>query len=213
MKKILLSLSFVLMAFSSFSQSEQYKTSMTGLIRRLFNAQNPPEVYQDLGNKFVNIGEVEKTEWLPKYYASLAFVMQAMATSDKTKVDGILDQADAILSGLAASKSDDEIMCLQAFSKSARINVDPMTRGMKYGGESAKLLSQAKSIDPNNPRVYFLQGQSAFYTPEQFGGGKKVAEKLFLTALEKYDSNAPVADLMPTWGREAANDMVKQCAD
>lgn len=201
------------MAFSSFAQSENYKTSMTGLIRRLFNAQNPPEVYQDLGNKFVRVGEVEKTEWLPNYYASYAFIMQAMATSDKTKVDGILDQADALLSAIAAKTSDDEIMCLQAFSKSARISVDPMTRGMKYGGESAKLLTQAKTIDPNNPRVYFLQGQSAFYTPEQFGGGKKVAEKLFLTALDKYNSNAPVADLMPDWGKAAANEMVKQCAD
>ena len=82
---------------------------------------------------------------------------------------------------------------------------------MKFGGESAKYLAQAKAMNPNNPRIYFLQGQSAFYTPEQFGGGKKVALGLFQTSVDKFGSFKPKSELMPTWGKEAAVKMLEEC--
>jgi hypothetical protein len=59
--------------------------------------------------------------------------------------------------------------------------------------------------------VYFLQAQSAFYTPEQFGGGKKAALKLFETALAKYESFKPLNDLMPLWGKAATIKMIEEC--
>ncbi|HNF71971.1 MAG TPA: hypothetical protein PLP34_06145, partial [Chitinophagaceae bacterium] len=173
MKKVLLSLSFLFLTLGVFAQSEQYKKGMKNMLTKLNEAKNDPAAYEEAANGFNRIAEAEKTQWLPKYYSAFSMVMQAMFSPEKDKVDAILDVADRMLSEISATKESDEVLCLQAFSKSTRISVDPMSRGMKYGTESAKLLAQAKALNPDNPRIYFLQGQSAYYTPEQFGGGKK----------------------------------------
>ncbi|HOZ52560.1 MAG TPA: hypothetical protein PLU17_11915 [Chitinophagaceae bacterium] len=211
MKKLILSLSLCLITFIGFSQSENYVKGMKGMLVRLEAAQMNPLSYQEAANGFSRIAAAETKEWLPKYYAAYSLIMQALFTKEKETIDPILDRADNYLSEISESVSNDEVMCLQAFSKSTRIGVDPMNRGMKFGGESAKYLAQAKAMNPNNPRIYFLQGQSAFYTPEQFGGGKKVALGLFQTSVDKFGSFKPKSELMPTWGKEAAVKMLEEC--
>ncbi len=213
MKKVLLSLSFLFLTLGVFAQSEQYKKGMKNMLTKLNEAKNDPAAYEEAANGFNRIAEAEKTQWLPKYYSAFSMVMQAMFSPEKDKVDAILDVADRMLSEISATKESDEVLCLQAFSKSTRISVDPMSRGMKYGTESAKLLAQAKALNPDNPRIYFLQGQSAYYTPEQFGGGKKVAEKLFLTASEKFEKFPPKDELQPSWGKEATVQMLNNMAE
>ncbi len=199
------------MAFTGMAQSEQYKSGMKGMLAKMNAANNSPEAYQDVSNGFMRIAGAEKAEWLPKYYASFSLIMQAMFTKDKEKIDAILDQADRILSEVSTTVTNDEVLCLQAFSKSTRIGVDPAGRGMRYGMESSKFLSEAKGRNPENPRVYFLQGQAAFHTPEAFGGGKKAAKELFQTAVEKYAAEKPANELMPTWGKDSAVKMLAEC--
>jgi hypothetical protein len=211
MKKILFSLSLLCITCVGFSQSEAYTKGMKSMLQRFDNASNSAEAYQEAANGFMRIADAEKGEWLPKYYAANSLILQAMATEDKSKVDGILDEADNLLSKISESVQSDEVMCLQAFSKSARINVDPMTRGARYSGESAKYLGMAQSLNPNNPRVYFLQAQSAFYTPEQFGGGKKTAKVLFQKAQAAFESFKPANELMPNWGKEINQKMLAEC--
>jgi hypothetical protein len=213
MKKITLTLSLVILGLASFGQSEQYKKGMSTMLQKMQVAANSVDLYQDAANGFSRIADAEKNEWLPKYYASFCMVMQAMNSKDLSKVDPVLDIADKLLSEIASVKESDEVLCLQSFSRSARIAVDPMTRGMKYGAEAAKLLARAKALNPNNPRVYFLLGQSAFYTPEAFGGGKKAAQSLFAEAAEKFNIFTPLNELMPNWGKEVNESMLKQCAE
>lgn len=200
----------LVLSVASFAQSEAYTGGMKSLMSKL-EGQQTAESYQETSNGFLRIANAETSEWLPKYYAAYCMIMQAMFTKDKQAVDPILDAADNLLSEISTSVKSDEVMCLQAWSKSTRIGVDPMSRGMKYGMESAKLLGQAQSINPENPRVYFLQAQSAFYTPEQFGGGKKAALRLFQTALEKYEKFKPANELMPNWGKEVTVQMIAEC--
>lgn len=211
MKKIILSLSLLLMACVSNAQSEAYINGMKGMIAKV-NAATSDAAYQDAANGFKRIAEVDQQQWLPNYYAAYSMILQALTTSDKTKIDGILDQADRILSGINNTGADDEVWVLKAFSKSTRIGVDPMSRGMKFGAESSKFLQQAKSINDRNPRIYFLEGQSAFYTPEQFGGGKKIAQPLYQKAVELYENSTPSNELMPNWGKEITVKMLSACA-
>lgn len=193
------------------AQSEQYKSSMLSLGKRMTGA-DAPEVYADLANAYNRIAENEKEQWLPKYYASFCYIMQAMKTSDKDKIDGILDQADELLANMSITTKSEEIMCLQSLSRSTRIGVDPMTRGMRYGMESAKFLGEAQRVNPENPRIYYLQAQSAFYTPEAYGGGKAKAKDLFAKSLEKFVSFKPANELMPNWGKEDAERMLAECS-
>ena len=50
---------------------------------------------------------------------------------------------------------------------------------MTNGKDASEALQKGLALDPNNPRLYYLQGMSLFNTPAQFGGGKDKAKPLF----------------------------------
>lgn len=210
MKQLFFSFLLIGLGFSSFAQNDLYMSTMKGLLTKM-GAATTPEMYQPVANGFERVANAEPKQWLPKYYAAFCYVMQAMTNPKKDQVDAIIDQAEKQLKDAQAIQNNDEIICLQALCQSARIGVDPMTRGMKYGMESAKLLEVAKSMNPENPRIYYLQAQSAFYTPEAFGGGKAKAKSLFETALAKFDAMKTTDELYPSWGKNQAIQMLEEC--
>jgi hypothetical protein len=65
-------------------------------------------------------------------------------------------------------------------------------------------------LDPNNPRLYYLEGAGIFGTPEQYGGGKAKAKPVLekAVALFKSEQHKP---LHPHWGQKQAEDMLAQC--
>jgi hypothetical protein len=88
--------------------------------------------------------------------------------------------------------------------------VDPQTRWASYGQEAGRYLQQAKQLNANNPRLYYLEGASIFGTPEQFGGGKANAKPILekAVALYKAEQQKP---FYPHWGQRQAEDMLAQC--
>ena len=210
MKKIIAIVILCIFSINIFAQSEQYMNGMKGMLVKM-DAAKTPEAYQAVANGFERIANAEKTEWLPKYYAAFCYTMQAMMQTDKDKIDPIADQAEKLVDEGIALNNNDELLCVKSLCKSAKIGVNPMTRGMKMGQQSAKLLEEAKAINPNNPRIYYLQGQSKYYTPEAFGGGKKKAKEYFETAIAKFETFKPTSELMPNWGAEQAKKMLEDC--
>lgn len=211
MKKTISTL-FALFLFTALlAQSDQYKVAMKGMLKKMNDAQTA-EAYQAVANGFERIGTAERTEWLPKYYAAFSYIMQSMGTQDMAKVDPLLDQAEKLLAEAAVINMNDEILCLQSLCKSSRIKVDPMTRGMKYGPEASQLLEKAQALNPNNPRIYYLLGQSKFYTPEMFGGGKPKAKVLFEKAVATFSTYKPSGEFMPDWGAEQATKMLEEAS-
>ena len=88
---------------------------------------------------------------------------------------------------------------------SGRMMVDPMSRYMSYGIAAADALAKAKSLNPENPRVFLLEGQDKYYTPEQYGGSKSEAKQLFEEAKKKFESFKPADSIAPTWGMGQLN--------
>jgi hypothetical protein len=72
-------------------------------------------------------------------------------------------------------------------------------------------LQQGMRLDPNNPRLYYLQGMTLFNTPEQFGGGKEKAKPVFEKSLALFKAFKPKSDLYPTWGQKITEQMLEQC--
>jgi len=185
-----------------FAQSEKYTAAMKKNIMLLDSAiskGNLPEI----ANNFERIGDAEKTQWLPYYYASYATVMSAFTTGDKTKVDALADKADVLLNkaeGLAPAPNS-EIFVIKSMIASAHMMVDPQTRWMQYGQAASENITKAKELDPTNPRPVYLEGQSKFYTPESFGGGKAPAKELFDKAIIMFDAFKPANELYPVWGK------------
>ena len=80
---------------------------------------------------------------------------------------------------------------------------DPMNRYMKYAPLAQEALTMARKLNEENPRVYLLEAQDKFYTPEQFGGSKTKARELFELAQKKFETFKPATELDPNWGRPA----------
>lgn len=209
MKRIIFSLLLACTVFAVKAQDAKYEAAMTKNISLIDSAFVKFRTGADLSgfeseaNTFERIAAAEKDKWQPYYYAAYCQVMEALYSKDPAKVDAFADKA-VLNAEKAASFSPDnsEIVAIQSLIATSRISVDPMSRGQQYGTEAATLLEKAKKLNPENPRVYMLQGQSAYFTPEQFGGSKERAKTLFELAIKKFDAFKPATSIDPTWGAD-----------
>ncbi|HVB04302.1 MAG TPA: hypothetical protein VNE41_11350 [Chitinophagaceae bacterium] len=212
MKKIFYSLCICCCVISATAQSSRYIAAMEENVAPLDSVSSMDSL-QILSNNFQRIAEAEKSAWLPYYYAGYCQALIAYMEMDMNKVDGYADQA-AIFAAKADSLSpnNSEVLCLKSMVASARIKVDPMTRGMQYGMQSGQDLQKAETLDPANPRVYLLEGEGKFYTPAAYGGGKAAAKPLLQEAVDKYGSFKPKSDIDPRWGEAQATQLLAQCS-
>jgi hypothetical protein len=217
MKQVLLSSVFLLLMFAGLAQSDKYKAAMAANVAAVDTSYSVGGLVA-LANSFERIGDAEKKEWLPYYYSALAHVnsglMQmngASGSVDATVTDPIADKAEAALNKAAALTTDNaEIQIVRKMIANLRMMADPMSRYMTYGPIGTEALEKAKSLSPDNPRIYMLEGQDKFFTPEQFGGSKTEAKVLFQTAMQKFNTFKPETALHPNWGKRVVQYFLDQ---
>jgi hypothetical protein len=207
MKKVFFTFLCSFFLLFSFAQTDKYHNAMLTKVQAMDTTHNI-DMIRDLAGAFERIGDAEKTQWLPYYYAALAQVNTGYMLS-MGKMGGLADQLDPIADKAddliakaeALSKDNSEIYIVKKMIATLRMMGDPMNRYMTYGPQAQEALQTAKKLNPENPRVYLLEGQDKFYTPEQYGGSKSEAKQLFEQASKKYDSFKPASDIDPNWGR------------
>lgn len=194
------------------AQSDKYVKAMQKNIAELETAMQQ-NAMPTLANNFERIAEAEKTQWLPYYYAAYCTVMHSFAETDKTKTDGIADRANVLIEKAEqlAGGENSETCIIKSMIASSHMMVDPMTRWQAYGQASSSNITKAKTMDPTNPRAVYLEAQSKFFMPENFGGGKAVAKPGFEKALQMFETFKPATDLSPTWGKSATQYFLSQC--
>jgi hypothetical protein len=211
MKKLFISLSVLLfLSASAFSQSEKFVNTMKTNIALLDSAKTADD-FTAVAATFSRIGDAEKKEWLPYYYAALANIWKGFR-DNKADKDEIANEAESYLKKAEAlSANNAEIAIGKNMVATLHMLVDPQSRWMQYGAEASKALATAKQIDPSNPRIYFLEGQSVFGAPAQFGGGTDKAKPLFEKSIQLFSTFKPTNELYPTWGKQAAESMLAKC--
>lgn len=199
------------------AQSEKYIKVMQEKVS-LIEQTRTVEGWQELSNSFERIGEAEKDQWLPFYYAALGRVMMGnMIANGQTggfadKTDPEADKAEQLLAKAEAlTKENSEIWCVKKMIATLRMMADPMTRFQTYGMAATAALQKAKQLDAQNPRIYLLEGQDKFYTPEQFGGSKTEAKALFEESIKKQETFKPASAIHPGWGLSQAKYFYDQC--
>ncbi|HUC79840.1 MAG TPA: hypothetical protein VMR70_02955 [Flavisolibacter sp.] len=206
MKKIVLLFAGALLFSTTFAQDEKYTLAIQSKLAAIDTARKAEDLLA-LSAAFERIADAEKTKWLPYYYAALTQVNAAYSASpnmqpEAAKTDPMADKAAAFINKAdALSPNNSEIYVVKKMIATLRMMADPMNRYMQYGPAAEEALQTALKLNPENPRVYLLQAQDKFYTPEQFGGSKEEAKKLFEQAKKKYASFKPATDLEPTWGQ------------
>jgi hypothetical protein len=217
MKKIVLSLVLSSIMIASFAQSEKYTKAMKEKVVAVDTTRTPDQL-KDLSAAFERIGDAEKTQWLPYYYAALTQVnsgLYVMAANNGSltadKADPIADKAEELLNKAESlSKDNSEIYVVKKLIINLRMAPGEMSRYMKYGPEGATALETAKKLNPNNPRVYLLEAEDKWFTPEQYGGSHTEAKKIFEQAIKMFESFKPATDLDPAWGKPTAQYFISQ---
>lgn len=186
---------------------EKYIQAMKASITLLDSAKTMDD-FRNVANRFERIGNAEKKEWLPHYYAAFSYVMMSymQAGEDMEGVDPILDKAQAFIDVASDMKKPEadqaEVVLLKGMILGSRIMVDPQVRGMQYGMQSGQLYAKAVRLSPENPRCLSMAAQNKMFTPKQFGGGREVAIPMMEQAAESFKTWKVPSEIHPDWGEE-----------
>jgi len=216
MKKLFtFALLFIFAAGIAWAQNEKYTQAMGDGIKALnsIDREKPdPKSLVDIANRFERIAAAEPKEWLPKYYAAYANVLLGFVAPTLNEKDQYLDKANALLKEAEgiAGKPNDELEILKAYQSQIHLAADPMNRWQADGEKFQGFLQSAKAINAENPRIYYLEGSSLFFTPEEYGGGKKVAKPMLEKAQQKFSAFKPETAIHPDWGKMETEWMLSQ---
>ena len=212
MKKLLFLSALAVFSHAAFAQSDRYTAAMKKNMAAMDTAFANPSNLLTLSNNFERIATAEKNQWLAYYYAAFCQVNYGFMQKDTKGIDGIADKATELINKAdSLQPNNSEISCIKCMIATCHMNVNPMQRWQEYGEEISSHMEKAMEQDPNNPRPYYLKGQNLKYTPEQFGGGCKVALVEFKTAMDKFAAFKPASELHPNWGKPRVEQLIKEC--
>lgn len=194
----------LLLATASIFAQTTFDKIMTEKIAKIDQSKTP-EDFTALSNDFTRIGDKEKTQWLPYYYAAHTSIEKGrnlMMSGKMDQLDAIATEAQTALDKAAElSKDNAEILILQKMIHGLKMMVDPQARFMSEGMLGADALSKAAKLDPENPRITLLKAEDVYYTPEQYGGSKAKGLELFQKAKDQFVAYQPKTALHPNWGK------------
>lgn len=213
MKYIICILLFSFVLCSEFSE-RYYKAMDKGI--EMFKSCETEKDFLETSNHFYRISQVVKNDWLPSYYYAYSNTSLSMMQDDPDIKELYLDKALDIISPfdtLNVSSIDSiaisEIYTLKALIYVGKIFINPMVNGMKYGSLSEQNIKKAILYCPKNPRPYYLNGQSKFYTPSAFGGGLDKALPFLKKSLDNYEV-FNVKKNWPDWGYKECQSMYEK---
>lgn len=212
MKKIIV---FLMMALPfAASAQEPAAQQLATAVSRLNTAHATAE-YQQLANQFQRLAAAQPEQWLPVYYAAVANMRIAFLNKEKAmlfsaQAEEQIKQAISLLKkGGGNPKDEAEVYTVYSFIERARVEADPMVNGRKYGPLAGQYLTQARKLDPQNPRALYLDGLIKFQTPAMWGGDKEKAKELFAAALQQF-ATPPASAVAPQWGQSDCKSMQEQ---
>src|SRR5215210_7889816 len=95
MKRLFLSFGLLVSATTLFAQSEKFVKGMEKNIT-LLDSSRSSEDLTNVAAAFERIGDAEKTQWLPYYYAALANILKGFA-DPKVNKEEVASQAEKLI--------------------------------------------------------------------------------------------------------------------
>lgn len=170
---------------------------------------NPMEASQ----LFERIAAAEPDNWLPPYYAAEALIMDGFTKlNDKKTLETQLNLAQTFLNDATAiSKDNPEIMVMQALLYTVYVASDGATYGMTLSGKVMALYHQAEKLAPNNPRVVLNKTEWEIGGARYFGQDTQPFCIDLQRALDLFANFKPESEFAPSWGKERAEEVLKDC--
>ena len=212
MKKVTLIITAILIAATTFAGGMKYQKKMGETLAGFSQVETVAD-YQDLANKFMMIAQAEKNEWLPYYYHAQCYIFMSFAENEKPeKKDEYLDVAEtSVAKMLELAPGESEVYVMQGLMYTARLVVDPMSRGQKYSALSAQAVGKALGIEAENPRAQYMQIANEMGTAGFFGNDVSASCKKARVLFDEWDNYKLQSRIHPRWGKSQLADIMKQC--
>ena len=207
-KTIFTIIAMVTISLGAKAQNEKYVTAMQKNLQQLDSAKTSDD-FNAVSLAFERIGDAEKNQWLPYYYAALSQTRIGFGDTKADK-DVIGQRINELAAKGEAIEKNADLCSMHNMAATIQMLVNPMERFRTYGLQAAQAIQEGRKLDPNNPRLYFLEGASLFGEPEFIGGGKDKAKPVFEKALALFNAEK-TASLYPDWGKKETEDYLKQC--
>ena len=141
--KLFLTLLFVFSVITGVYADDKYEQAMKKNLSKMDECKNAND-YIKLANTFERIALAEGGKWLPYYYTALNYILASYIDSSNTQKDIYLDKAVEFNSKAdSLVPNNSEIYTLKGMIAQARMQIDPMNRWQKYGGEAQYELSKS----------------------------------------------------------------------
>jgi pentatricopeptide repeat protein len=134
------------------------------------------------------------------YYHSILFLSQ----KENKRAEKILDEGITRLKKI--SNPNSEHLALLSLMESLSIQY---ASGIEIPGISKQARQNAEKalqLDSLNLRAYYVLGSNDFYSPAQYGGGKKAA--FYLLKAIRLKEQSVTNPILPSWGKNSAYEML-----
>jgi hypothetical protein len=212
MKKNFLFVALFFICMTGFSQNKEYASAMGEALKQFSSCKTVDE-FQSLGNRFGLIANAEKAEWLPLYYhAHCYIIMSFMDQTDAARKDSYLDIAEkSVTKMIEIAPKESEVYALQSLLYTARLIIDPISRGQQYSALSVQSSGMALSLDAANPRAKLIKLRNDLGTAQFFGKDPKEFCPQAMALLADWDNYKMKSPLHPRWGKNQVEEIVAGC--
>lgn len=212
MKTILTTLTLLFITLTGNTQ-DMYMQKM-GEALGSFAAVKSIDDYKTVAAKFELISNAEATKWLPLYYHAQCYILMSFSDrqADENGKDTYLEVAANDLDKMILLAPDEtEVYALQALYYTAKLVINPMTRGQEYGALTQTAIQQSLALDAENPRAKQLDLSNKVGTAQFFGTDiSQFCEEAneLLAVWDDYEQKSP---FHPTWGKDRVLEISKSC--
>lgn len=192
----------VSVSVSVFAQPRKYKKSM-GKAMVMLQGTSGAEGFLTCAAAFDEIASGYEDMWMPPYYSAYCRIMASFDEGEYDLKDEYLTSAGLSLEkALAIAPEESEVQALSAFHALGLMAADPESNGPLYLEDFNYSIQRAKTLNPDNPRPYYMDGLLKANLPEFMGGGPAAAKPVHQLAAEKFKNFQSEDPLWPNWGEE-----------
>lgn len=172
--------------------------------------------YQQLAEQFGKLANDHPSNWLVWYYAAFCNAKTGwLLQDDGDRIEPFADKADqqikmalSLLDTTKQKKELSEVYVIMSMVNRARVFINPMTYGKKYGPAASHYNQLAIQTNPNNGRALYLAGWEKYSTPKLWGGDKQKAKELLQQALQQLNAQSPNDN--PHWGKKETEELLNK---
>ena len=211
MKNLILTTSLILTVLFTFSQEKKYNQVMEKTIAKMQSNRTSAEFYNS-ANSFELISKNHPKQWLATYYYVYNCINASFTEKEIAKKDQYLDLAEKSLKSLIQlNPTESEVFALEAYFYTARLVVNPMSRGQKYSGLSAQAVAKSLQLDPLNPRANYLKISNEFGMAQFFGSNTETFCNQAKELIKNWDTFIVISSIHPTWGKSGTVKIASSC--